>query len=246
MKWRSRFIANLLSYCAVVVNGLANGVYCSNVDKPPVGWTSAVCVSLVGTNADVTSSNLPSFAVIPTFGWNPLIQSDALAASAASRVIIYRRDCRAAAKNTSSPNLLVLPGVVGPDGRNKRSVALLLSGSPKAVPHSSSCCYRLNDHRRPLSSTEPSVLSHGPQTSQDTQDKLLRALWKGMIYSLLVVLGNIFDFPCVLSMGRLAWLKEPSNVHMWPLRLTTKKIFQMQIWSNYDIKANPFWSYVLL
>lgn len=176
MKTGCRFIATLFSCCAVV-NVLANGVYCSCVDKPPGGWTSAVCVSLVGTNTDVTSSSLPSFAVIPTFGWNPLIQSDALAASAASRVIIYRRDCRAAAKNTSSPNLLVLPGVVGPDGRNKRSVALLLSGSLKAVPHSSSCCYRLKDHRRPLSSTEPSMALKPLRTHRTNCQELYGKEW---------------------------------------------------------------------
>lgn len=89
---------------------------------------------------------------------NPLIQSDALAASAASRVIIYRRDCRAAAKNISSPNLPELPGVEGPGGRNKRSDPLLLWGSLKAALLSSSCCYRLNGHHQPLSSIQPSIV----------------------------------------------------------------------------------------
>lgn len=150
----------------------------------------------------------------PDIWWNPLIQSDALAASAAARVIIYRRDCRAAAKNISSPNLLELPGVVGPDGRNKRAGLCCSQG-----------LWRPSHSHHPVVTVLMTIVSHywvlspvllfSPKTSQDTQDKLSRARWKRKMYSPLVVLE------CILlsSMGGLLWLKEPSKIHFWQLRL---------------------------
>lgn len=113
-------------------------------------------------------------------------------------------------KSISSPNLPELPGVEGPDGRNKRREALLLWGSLKAVPLSSSCCSRPNAHHQPLSSVQSRVVVWPSNLSGLTGQSVKS--WGNILTSCMY---------CVVSCG-LVWLKEPSNITV-SIELRNKK-----------------------